>query len=296
MSNAASDLFELINFFVLGNYQAAINEGVSFGTGQLREGDLVLRDFYVYRSYIAQGNYQLVLSEIKDNAPAALQIVKLLATYSYREEAKDGIVNALKEWMKDGVRANDPLQQLIAATIFFAHGNLQDALRCVHQSSNIECLALLAQIYLRINRLDLASKEMRRMEQTDDDHTLTQLTRAWVGIAEGGEKVEEAVQTLTTLSERYGSSATLLNGLGVAALQQQQFGEAEQCFLRALEKKPSDTDAISNLITTYSHQNKSSEVIQRQLNQLASISPQHPTLTSRAALEDQFDRLQKQFA
>lgn len=75
MSNAASDLFELINFFVLGNYQGAINEGVSFGSGQLREGDLVLRDFYVYRSYIAQGNYGLVISEIKDNAPASLQVM-----------------------------------------------------------------------------------------------------------------------------------------------------------------------------------------------------------------------------
>ena len=75
MSNAGSDLFELINFFVLGNYQGAINEGVSFGSGQLREGDLVLRDFYVYRSYIAQGNYGLVISEIKDNAPATLQVI-----------------------------------------------------------------------------------------------------------------------------------------------------------------------------------------------------------------------------
>jgi len=296
MSNAASDLFELINFFVLGNYQGAINEGVSFGTGQLREGDLVLRDFYVYRSYIAQGNYQLVLTEIKGTAPASLQIVKLLATYFLKEEARELIVSDLKEWMKDGVRANDPLQQLIAATIFFTHGSLQDALRCVHQSSHIECIALLAQIYLRINRLDLASKEMRRMEQADDDHTLTQLTRAWIGIAEGGERLAEAVQTLTTLSERYGSSATLLNGLGVAALQQRKYGEAEQNFLRALEKKPSDTDAITNLISTYTLQNKSTEIVQRQLNQLASIAPKHPALVTRKALEDQFDRLQSQFA
>jgi len=296
MSNAASDLFELTNFFVLGNYQGAINEGVSFGSGQLREGDLVLRDFYVYRSYIAQGNYSLVNSEIKDSAPAALQIVKLLATFMSREEARDGIVSALKEFMKDGVRANDPLQQLIAATIFFAHGSLQDALRCVHQSSNIECLALLTQIYLRINRLDLANKELRRMEQTDDGHSLTQLTRAWVGIAEGGERLDEAVQILTNLSERYGASATLHNGLGVAALQQRKFAEAEQNFLKALEKRSSDTDAISNLITTYAHQNKPAEAIQRQLNQLASINPKHPTLLYRQNLDEQFKRAEAQFA
>lgn len=48
----------------------------------------------------------------------------------------------------------------------------------------MKSLALLTQIYLKINRLDLANKELRRMEQTDDDHSLTQLTRAWVGIAE----------------------------------------------------------------------------------------------------------------
>ena len=38
------------------------------------------------------------------------------------------------------------------------------------------------QIYLQMNRTDHAEKQLRVMQQLDEDHTLTQLANAWVDL------------------------------------------------------------------------------------------------------------------
>lgn len=44
-------------------------------------------------------------------------------------------------------------------------------------------MALSVQIYLKMNRKELAEKMLSRMQQQDDDATLSQLAAAWVHIA-----------------------------------------------------------------------------------------------------------------
>jgi len=290
-----SDLFELKNYFLLGNYQASINEG--FALNSVEDNDKVERDVYVYRSYIAQGRHKLVLDEIKDpKAANALQAVKLLATYLGNEDTRDISLATLKEWISDGVAANNPTLQIVAATIYMHEEKYEDAMRCVYQANSLEGLSLLVQIYLKINRLDLAEKELKGMQKIDDDATVTQITQVWVQLAGGGEQVNDALNTLQDLSNKFGTSGYILNLMGACCISLKKFADAEKYLLQGLEKNSSDIDTLVNLITCHQHQGKPADIISREINQLKALAPKSYFARQLQKQDDDFDRLAKQFS
>lgn len=303
-SDSSSDLFDLKNYFIIGNYQGAINEGTSLSSTSFnKESDKIDRDVYLYRSYIAQGKYNFVLSDIPESnsTPIALQAVKLLANFMANPNSRDIVVSALKSWLNDGAGIN-PTVQLVAATIFYHQGNYEEALRCVYQSNSLEGMALLIQIYLKINRLDLAEKELRSMQKIDEDASVTLLATAWVSISIGSasgnyDKVSEASQIFQDLIEKYSPTTILLNGLAVCNMHIKKFENSEKLLLQALEKNASDTDTLVNLIVCYQHEGKPQEIITRYINQLKmSTNGNHWWLNSLQKVQDEFQRAAKQFA
>jgi len=287
-------LFELRNYFLLGNYQAAINEGNHVNPRS--DKDKLERDTYVYRSYIAQGNYRIVLDEVGDSAPPALQAVKLLATYLSSEDNKEIALVTVKQWLADGVAANNAILQVIAGIIYYHEQNYEEAMKVLHQSDSLEALALLVQCYLRIDRIDSAEKELKAMGKKDEDATATQLATAWTYIAMSGDKVQEAFFIFKELADKYGTSVQLLNGQAVCSIALKKFEEAERLLLDALEKNSKDADTLANLITCYLHMKKQNEIITRYVSQLKVAAPNHPWVSSVKTAEESFERNRARFA
>lgn len=129
-------LFDVRNHYLLGNYQGCINEANNVNARA--EKDKVERDTYVYRSYIALGNFQIVQDEVQASSSPSLQAVKLLATYLADQSNKEIALVTLKEWLADGVAASNPHLLLVAGTIYLHEQLTEDAMRVLHQSNTLE--------------------------------------------------------------------------------------------------------------------------------------------------------------
>jgi len=294
MASDTDVLFDVRNNFLLGNYQGCINEANNVNCRS--DKDRLERDVYVYRSYIALANYQIVLDEINTTAHPSLQAVKLLATYLSNESNRDISMVTVKEWMGDGVAAGNQHLQVVAGSIYLHEGLFEDAMKVLHQSSGLEGLALLLQTYLKIDRIDLAEKELLNMKKQDEDATITQLATAWVNTAVGGERIQEAYFIFKELSDKYGSTVPLLNGLAVCSMHMKKFEEAERYLLEAIEKNSKDADTLTNIITCYLQLKKSPEIVNRYVNQLKTGSPQHSWVIALKNAEESFERASSRFA
>lgn len=128
------------------------------------------------------------------------------------------------------------------------------------------------QSLLRMNRLDVARKVLARMQEKDDDATLTQLALAWVNIETGGEKLQDAYYIFQDFADKFVPTTILLNGQAVCHLGQHKYEEASQVLRESLDKDPNNYDTLVNLIALAGNQpvesGNSADAIQRYLSQI----------------------------
>ncbi|XP_077253448.1 coatomer subunit epsilon-1-like [Tasmannia lanceolata] len=277
-------LFSLRNNFYLGAYQAAINNS---DVPNLSQEDSIERDSLVHRSYIALGSYQLVINEIDPSAPTALQAVKLLAMYLSSPENKESTISSLQEWLSDAAIGNNPVLRLIAGIIYMYEQDYNEALKHTNSGGTMELHALNVQIYIKMHRMDYAEKQLKAMQQIDEDHTLTQLANAWVNLAMGGSKIQEAYLIFQDFSEKYQPTGMILNGKAVCCMCMGHFDEAESLLLESLNKDAKDAETLANLFVCSLHLGKSSS---RYLSQLKLSHPDHVLAKRLAAAEESFER------
>ncbi|OAY80113.1 Coatomer subunit epsilon-1 [Ananas comosus] len=228
---------------------------------------------------------QLVISEIDSSAPTALQAVKLLALYFAGD--KEAAISGLQEYLSDSAIGNNPVLRLIAGIIYMHEQDYNEALKHTNSGGTMELHALNVQIYIKMYRSDYAEKQLKVMQQIDEDHTLTQLANAWLDLAVGGSKIQEAYLIFEDFSEKYQMTGMILNGKAVCCMHMGRFDEAETLLLEALNKDAKDAETLANLIVCSLHLGKSSS---RYFNQLKLSHPDHTLVKRAASAEDSFDR------
>ena len=211
--------------------------------------------------------------------------------------SKDELVAAAESLLS---QSQDMNVQLYAALLFLKLGMTKEALKCVHLGATMEHLALSLQVYLKLDRLDLADEQWSLMKQADEDATLTQLCGALVMASSGKSRAEEAVYAYQTLSEQYGPSHMLLNCMAVAHMVAGEFTQAQGKLEEALEMSGNGTSGegattLINLIAVYQNLGNVAKV-EESVNSLKKQYSSHPYVQSLATVEAAFQRVSAQYA
>lgn len=299
MNHEPDELYTLRNLFWLGNYQLAINEAVSMK--KCPANLLSEKNELMYRSYTALGQYDVVISEISDDnsTPFNLRGVKLIAQVLSGAVEKDTAIVQFQEWLNNVDSSSIATLQLLLSILYSQEGgvtgaNISEAIKIIHTGVTMEQMAMLVQLYIRLDRLDFAQKQVQKMKSIDEDGTLSMLALGWCHLSTlPASKAQEAGYIFEELGDKYGSSALLLNAQAVAKMHQQLFDEAETLLTAALQKSPNDPDTLANLIVTGQHMGREMEVTNRYLNQLKKISPQHQLIQALSVFDGAYDRVGK---
>lgn len=287
------ELFEVKNYFYIGNYQQCINEAAKIRKPSSPE-IAVQRDIFTYRSYIAQNKYLVVLDEIHGASPAEIQPLKFLAEYLHSKSNRAAVLDQLN--VKIDTTARNETLVLVAATIFLQEGNVDGAYRYLHSSESLEAMAMIVDILLSLDRVDLALKKLKEMQEKDDDATLTQLAQAWIHTAMGGDKLQDAYYIYQELVDKYGSTPLLLNGQAVTFIGQGKHEEADVALQEALDKDSNNPEVLINMIALQRHLEKGPEIGNRYLSQLKDAHPEHSYIKDLKQKETEFERICQQYS
>lgn len=299
------ELYSIRNLFYTGSFQQVINEANSRAV--VSEASKLERKVYLYRAYIAQGKSNIVISEIKDSDQIDLKVVKILATYlqsknTLGDAKKEEVLKEINEViLSDASNTLNSTVQIIVGTIYYLEGLYEDALKVlIRHNKNLECVALIIQIYLQLDRLDLAKRELASTKTWAEDAMLAQLIEAWVGLKNGGDKYQEAYYIYEEIAQSPSSNTVkILNSQAVCNIHLGRYPEAESLLLEALNKNNDDPDTLVNLIVVSNFTRKhteATEIINRYANQLKEVAPNHPFLQELDLKTSLFDRAAQRFA
>jgi len=288
----ADELFEVRNLFTLGNYAGAVNAAISLRPSTSAAS--VDRDVYLYRCYVCQRNYGLVLAETEgekgsDPSIAAVRTLALFKKASGDAEAEKSSIEEVQKWIESGSAVANSVQQIVAGIILISQNKIDEAMKVLHNSLSLEAMSLMIQCYLMMNRVDLAETQLRTMQRTDDDATITQLAATRFYLAQGGERIGDALAILNDLTDKYGSTPALLSAQAVCNMRTGNWVEAEKQLLQASERAITEPEVFVNLAVCALHTGKPKEVVERYITQLRAMEPNHPWLAARADFEKRFD-------
>ncbi|GAQ10621.1 coatomer subunit epsilon [Aspergillus lentulus] len=282
------ELINIHNAFHQGQYQNVID----FDTSALSPDNHLTARILQLRAQLAVGQTVEVLSAVdgEDENPE-LAAVKALAQLA-AGDAESAL--QLTQELAENYPEN-PSVQVLGGTVLQAQGRSEEALAVLtkHQG-NLEAVALIVQIHLQQNRVDLALKEVQAAKRWAQDSLLVNLAESWVGMRIGGEKYQSAFYVYEELASAPGTSAPLsIVGQAVAEIHLGRLPEAEAALSAALEKYPEEAELIANAIVLNVLAGKPTEELESRLQQ---VQPSHALIADIQEKSELFDAAASKYA
>lgn len=287
---------ELVNIhtaFVQGQYQSVIDD---YSASSFSPENQLRVQVLQYRAQCAQSKSQCsqVISSVSSSDAKAtpdLAAVRLYASYlsaSHANEKTSEQASLVTDASKLAEAHGDNLTvQLLAGTVL-ARAHQPDAALALlqkHQGS-LDAVALIVQIHLSQNRIDLALKEAKSARSFAQDALLVNLAESWIGMRQGGENYQKAFYVFEELAQAPSSaSASSLIAQAVSELHMGRVEEADTALNQALELEPTNSAALANRLVLDTIMGKDT----LELNaRLAKQDKEHEMLADLAARRDTF--------
>lgn len=179
--------------------------------------------------------------------------------------------------------------QLYAAQMFLGHGLTKDALQLVYSGATLEHVAMTLQIFLKLDRIDLATRQLEKLRSKDEDAVLASLGAVHIALAGGSSTASDASHYLNSLSEQYGPSPLLLNLSACAYIMIGDYDEAESKLLDCKREFPQqpNPETLINLIVASQYLNKPSDEYVAELKESFAA---HPFLAGLERVEGAYAR------
>ncbi|TIA73234.1 hypothetical protein E3P92_00429 [Wallemia ichthyophaga] len=284
---------DIKQFYFEGSHEQVIDSVDSSALDTLQDR---INLIYSVRSHIA---LQKTLPYIHPEAIESHIELRVLDAYTNYITAKEQTesLDILRDCLIELESEEHPFKGLLsvlAASVFWQGGEIEEALSTLGAGQgvkDVECVALLIQIYITMNRLDLAKNEYQHARTWADDNYLIQLSEAWLGLAGASTSAnigyEHAYYILEELPDREKPYNKLLRAIAHAALS--HFDEA-QVELDTLSLD--DENTLTNTIVISTHLNKDTKTL---IDKLRSINSNNPLIKGLDAKSNEFDSLSKQF-
>ncbi|KAF8308786.1 coatomer epsilon subunit-domain-containing protein [Cantharellus anzutake] len=305
----SDSLFYLKNQFYLRAYQSVARNPPP----QKDSPEYLPSLLYSARSLIALNQSDEALLLVSADTLPAVRAVRALATY-VKTKASGGEVEPILDELRDltieiesedeGVQgAGTSVVRVSAATAFLQEGEVEEALTTLGAGAggqDMECSYLTIQIYLSMNRIDLARKEYLYAKSHDADSLLLQIIEASIGLASGGTPpltLNAAYHIYDEQAAAPGSSsnANILAAKGIAYLLRGHYAEAGSMFNESLLIDAKNSDALAGLAVTKGLSTKQKDA-DESFEHLISVLPSHPFVADLVAKSALFDQARTQFA
>lgn len=136
----------------------------------------------------------------------------------------------------------------------------EDAFRAVSRFDGLEARAAKVFTLIKMNKRKLAMAEVKRMNQIDEDATLSQLANALVTAFGAAGKVKDALYIYGEMADKYGRTTDLEMHQAVVSILTQDYATAEELLESALERDSKDADVLINSLVAAQLNEKDDEV------------------------------------
>jgi len=300
----SSELYHVKQQFILGAYKTLVQTPLPDSSSS----DYISRILYNARAYTALNEPKSALELIpEDSENIALKAVASLARYvdaadstkaeAALEELRDLSVEIEGEDVDESER-DKALVRVLAATAFARAGEVEEALETLgSDTEDLEAVALIVQIYLSINRVDLAKKQFERSKRWAEDDLLLQLIESTIGLVTGKDNYSN---TSSFYTEQLGnpslSSPHLLTARGVTRIMRGEIQEAKSDLEESLEQQKGDVETeAAYAVAAGLGALKKKEADELWLKLIADY-PSHPLVQDVTQKADMFDQYASTYA